>query len=177
MGINDLRLTSELIAALYPESLVDGNEPAPVSENVRISKPVADTRLIYPFMGENNRSICFLANYQEGDYLPADQLVFLQKMLAACKFHLNDIALLNIAHIPFDLAELRILFNPRIIFLWGISPENVGLKSGLPDFNATMLDGISVIPVSGPDLMSGNSPEGTELKQRLWICLKKLFNL
>jgi hypothetical protein len=177
MGINNLRLTSELIAALYPESLIDGNQPVLLTENGRISTTVAEPRIAYPFLGENNRSICFLTNYQEGDFLPADQLVFLQKILAACKYNLNDIALLNIARIPFDLAELRIQFNPRIIFLWGIPPTTVGLNSSQPDFSITLLDGISVIPVSGPDLMSGDSSEGTELKQRLWTCLKKLFAL
>jgi hypothetical protein len=177
MGINHLRLTSELIAALYPESLVAGTEPAPVKENVRIPKPVAVKTAAYPFMGENNHSICFLANYPEEDFLPAEQLVFLKKMLTACKLGLNDIALLNIAHIKIDLAELRAQLHPRTIFLWGIPPVSVGLKSGLPDFNISVFDGVSVIPVLSPDLMSGNRPEGTEFKQRLWICLKKLFTL
>ncbi len=177
MGINHLRLSSELIAALYPESLIAGNEPASVKENVRISKQIADKTPAYPFLGENSRSICFLANYPEEDFLPEEQLVFLQKMLTACKLNLNDIALLNIAHIVFDLAKLRVQLQPRIIFLWGIQPMSVGLKSGLPDFTISLVDGISVIPVLSPDLMSGNHPEGTEFKQRLWICLKKLFTL
>jgi hypothetical protein len=177
MGINHLRLSSELIAALYPESLVEENGASTVNENVRSSKPVADKTPVYHFLGENNRSICFLANYREGDFLPEDQLEFLKKMLTACKLSFNDIALLNIAHTSFDLADLRLQLHPHIIFLWGIPPESVGLKSGLPDFSVTVFDGISVIPVSGLDLMSGNRPEGTEFKQRLWICLKKLFTL
>lgn len=177
MGINHLRLTSELIAALYPESLVEEIDPALLKENVRISKPVADKIPAYHFLGENNRSICFIANYPEGDFLPADQLDFLKKMLAACKLNLNDIALMNIARSPFDLADLRVQLHPRIIFLWGIQPESVGLKSGLPDFNISMFDGISVVPVLRPDVMSGNHPDSTEFKQRLWICLKKLFTL
>jgi hypothetical protein len=177
MGINHLRLSSEMIAALYPESLVAGNGPTPVKENVRTPKPVADKTPAYPFLGENNHSICFIANCPEEDFLPAQQLVFIQKMLAACKLNLNDIALVNIAHTAFGLAELRVQLHPQIIFLWGIPPVSVGLKSSLPDFNISMLDGISVIPVLSPDLMSGNDPEGTELKQRLWICLKKLFTL
>ena len=98
-------------------------------------------------------------------------------MLVACKLSFNDIALLNIAHLAFDLAELRLQLHPQIIFLWGITPASVGLKSGLPDFNISMVDGISVIPVLSPDVMSENRPEATELKQRLWICLKKLFTL
>jgi hypothetical protein len=177
MGINHLRLSSELIAALYPESLVAGNEPASAKENVINPKPVADKTPVYPFLGENNRSICFLASYPAGDFLPAEQLGFLNKMLAACKLNLNDIALLNIAHVAFDLAELRVQLQPRIIFLWGITPISVGLKPSLPDFTISTFDGISIIPVLSPDLMSGNHMEGTELKQRLWSCLKKLFTL
>jgi hypothetical protein len=177
MGINHLRLSPELIAALYPESLVEGNDPATINENVRISKPVADKTLTYHFLGENNRSICFLANYPAGDFLPDDQLEFLKKILAACKLSFNDIALLNIARSAFDLADLRVQLHPRIIFLWGIAPESAGLKSGLPDFSISMFDGISIIPVLNPDVMSGNLPEGTEFKQRLWVCLKKLCTL
>jgi hypothetical protein len=177
MGINHLRLSSELIAALYPESLVAGRESAPVKENVMTPKTVADKTPVYPFLGENNRSICFLTNNPAEDFLPAEQLGFLNKMLTACKLNLNDIALMNIAHIRFDLAELRVQLNPRIIFLWGIPAMSVGLQSGLPDFSISMFDGISVIPVLSPELMSGNRTEGTEFKQRLWICLKKLFTL
>jgi hypothetical protein len=177
MGINHLLLSSELIANLYPESLVAGNEPSPVKENVRTAKPVTGKTPSYPFLGDNNRSICFLANCPGEDFLSTEQLGFLNKMLAACKLDLNDIALLNIAHTAFDLAELRVQLHPRIIFLWGVTPASVGLKSNLPEFNITVLDGISVVPVPSPDLMSGNQPEGTEFKQRLWICLKKLFTL
>ncbi len=177
MGINHLRLSSELIAALYPDSLVAGNEPISAKENVMTPKLVADKTPVYPFLGENNRSICFLANYPAEDFLPAEQLGFLKKMLTPCKLSLNDIALLNIAHVTFDLAELRMQLHPQIIFLWGIPPVSVGLKSTLPDFSISVLDGISVVPVLSPDLMSGNLPEGTEFKQRLWICLKKLFTL
>ena len=177
MGINHLQLSSELIAALYPESLVVIKEYLPAKENVISPKPVADKTPVYPFLGENNRSICFLVNDPEENFLPAVQRDFLIKMLSACKLSFNDIALVNIAHIPFDLAELRVQLHPQIIFLWGISPLSVGLKSGLPDFNISEVDGISVIPVLSPGLMSGNRPEGIEFKQRLWICLKKLFTL
>lgn len=176
MGINNLQLSHELIAALYPESLVVRNDRALTKKTSKTINP-ATTPDAYPFLGKNLRSISFLVHYPEGDFLPGEQLVFLQKMLAACKYSLDDIALVNTAHTLFDFAELRIQLQPRTIFLWGILPAAVGLKPGLPDFSISLLDGISVIPVLSPDLMSGNSPEGIEFKQRLWTCLKKLFNL
>lgn len=175
MGINHLRLSPELIAALYPESLVAGNDTAPVKKDGKTITPVQVAA--YPFLGGNLRSICFLGHYPGGEFLPEKQLVFLKKMLGACKYSLDDIALVNTAHSPFDFAELRIQLQPRVIFLWGISAISIGLKQDLPDFIISQLDGISVIPVISPDLMSGDGGEGTELKQRLWACLKKLFTL
>jgi hypothetical protein len=177
MGINDLKLSPELIAGLYPECLVAGNDPVPVKIATKPGKPVAVPTTLYPHLGKNLRSVCFLTFYPEGDFLPGKQLAFLEKMLAACKYSLDDIALINAANISFDLAELRIQLQPRIIFLWGIPPESVLLKPGLPDFSISLVDGISVIPVSSPELMTGNSPQGVEFKQRLWACLKKLFSL
>jgi len=201
MGINHLRLSSELIAALYPDSLVEENAPPQVKENVppqvgenvplqlkehappQVNEnvgnpiPVADKNPSYHFLGENNRSICVLANYPEGDFLPEDQLEFLKKMLAACKLSLNDIALLNIARQAINIADVRLQLHPEILFLWGIEPASAGMKSGMPDYTVTMFDGMSIIPVVSPDLMTGIHPEGIALKQRLWACLKKLFNL
>src|SRR5436309_179319 len=134
MGINHLRLSSELIAALYPDSLVEENVspevkenilmqvkenvPPQVKENVENPIPVTDKNPSYHFLGENNRSICVLANYPQGDFLPEDQLEFLKKMLAACKLSLNDIALLNIARQAINITDVRLQLHPEILFLW-----------------------------------------------------------
>jgi hypothetical protein len=156
MGINRITLTSELIANLYPETLVVEN---------------------CPFLGTNRRSISFLVYCPDHDFLPEEQLVFMNKMLSACKLEMSDIVLLNIARLDLSFEELKVQFHPRIIFLWGIRPAFFSLDSALPDFNVTVLDGISIIPVLSPEIMCIEGPSGHELKSRLWICLKKLFNL
>ncbi len=156
MGINHIRLTSELIATLYPEALVAENDA---------------------FLGTNLRSISFLVYCPDHDFLPEVQLVFINKMLSACKLEMNDIVILNIARLNLSFEELKVQFQPRIIFLWGIRPAFFSLDSALPDFNITVQDGISIIPVLSPELMCIEGPAGHELKSRLWICLKKLFNL
>ena len=177
MGINNLKLSPELIASLYPECLVAENDTAPVKIAIKAPKPARVSPAAYPYLGKNHRSVCFLTLYPEVDFLPGEQLVFLEKILAACKYSLDDIALVNTGKISFDFAELRIQLQPQIIFLWGIPPESVLLKPGLPDLSISKLDGISVIPVSSPELMTGNNTQGVEYKQRLWACLKKLFSL
>ncbi len=177
MEINNIQLSPELIAALYPETLVIGNDPDTDKKPGKIATPVLTPNTVFSFLGKNLRSICFLVDYPGHDFLPEEQLVFLHKMLSACKCTLDDIALVNMAHSDLQLTDLKKQLQPRIIFLWGIRPATVGFKQGLPDFNISVVDGISVIPIVTPDLMCGESPQGLELKQRLWSCLKKLFNL
>ncbi len=98
MGINHIRLTSELIATLYPEALVAENDA---------------------FLGKNLRSISFLVHCPDHDFLPEEQLVFMNKMLSACKLDMNDIVILNIARLNLSFEELKVQFHPRDHFPLG----------------------------------------------------------
>jgi hypothetical protein len=177
MGINHLQLSPELIAALYPETLVTGTDPADIKKTGKSSGRDLPPAPAYSFLGKNLRSICFLVDYPGQDFIPDSQMGFLLRMLSACKCRLDDIALVNAAGLPIRFNDLKSQLQPRILFLWGIRPVSIGLREDLPDFSISSLQGVSVIPVITPDLMSEESPEGLELKQRLWACLKKLFNL
>jgi hypothetical protein len=160
MGINHLVLSPEIIRSLYPDSLVDFGEVESI-----------------PFLGKNKRSVCILCHYSEGEFLPGDQFAFLQKMLNACNYSLDDIALVNIAGKTLDITELKRQLEPQILFLWGIRTETAGYAAGLPEFDISLVEGISVIPVPRPDVLSSENAESTELKKRLWACLKKIFGL
>jgi hypothetical protein len=173
MGIDHLELSSELIAALYPETLVIGNDPQAVKKTGKNPSAVGK----YPFLGRNLRSICFLVNYPHVEFIPEEQLAFLLKILTACKCSLDDIALINTANSPVQLDELKSWFGPKMIFLWGAIPALTGLTRELQDMTVSLQDGISVVLVSQVNTMTSDSKEGLELKQRLWTCLKNLFNL
>jgi hypothetical protein len=177
MGINDLQLSPELIAALYPETLVTERNPMPVSSPARPgeTRPVKTT--IYSFLGMNLRSICVLVSYPNDEFIPGDQLVFLQKILEACKCSMDDIALINTHRQPLDMEKLKNQFSPQVIFLWGSLRDIPGLQNPLPDMAVTLWENIIVLPVAQADLMSRNGPEGQELKRILWTSLKKIFNL
>ncbi len=156
MGIDQIRLSAELIKYLYPETLV------------------GETAF---FLGKNLKRISFLVHCPEFDFLPEDQIVFLFKMLSACRLSLDDIAVINNARMPLTLHDLRQRWQPATIFLWGVRPDSLSLDIDLPDFAISTVDGISVIKVPTPDILIGNDAAGQDLKQRLWTCLKKLFTL
>ena len=90
---------------------------------------------------------------------------------------MDDIVLINTGRLSFTFDELRKQCQPVIIFLWGIRPDSLGLNTDLPDFTISTIDGISVVQIPSPDVMIGTDNSGHDLKQQLWACLKKLFNL
>jgi hypothetical protein len=173
MGIDHLSLSSELIAALYPETLV-----APFSlPSPPLSRPTAVHTAVYPYLGENKCGVIFLVDYPDQEYLPPDQLVFLQKILSACHYKIEDIALINTAHTPVSFSQLKKQLHPRVVFLWGIRAGSLQLPEIFPDFVQTPVEGVDLLSVPTPERMNSGLPEGLELKQQLWACLKKLFNL
>lgn len=177
MGINNLQLSTNLIAFLYPESLVIGNEPNNRVKPALKKNAVAVNEPVYPFMGKNLRSICYLVAYPDVEFISDKHLIFLQKILAACKMTLDDIALINIKRHPVELNRLKTQLSPQIIFLWGGPPTIPGIIQEFPDMTISTWENISVVPVLQTDLMSMDNPEGVALKRSLWLCLKKLFNL
>ena len=177
MGIDQIELTPEMIASLYPDSLLDENTSDPavnrVEKKTEVSIPVPE----YPFLGSNNQHICFITDQPDVEFLAEEQFNFLKKILFACKSSLEDIAVVNAAPALIHLSALSNQLLPRIIFLWGIQPESVGLTPDLPPFSISIWNQISIVPVHSMDLMIMDNPEGRELKKRLWNCLQKLFNL
>jgi hypothetical protein len=162
MGINEFELTPTLIASLFPDSLVVPGSP---------------TRQVIAGKGGNRQNISFLVHEPAQQFLTEKNLTFLLRILTPCKLSIEDIYIVNTAITPVKFTEYSKEMGPRIIFCWGILPSSVGLDKGLPELSTTMVNGISVIPVHSIETMQSESPESTELKKRLWTCLKKLFAL
>jgi len=176
MGINDLQLSPEMIAFLYPETLVT----LPLAASNRTFPGTAKVRFPdhshYTFSGKNLRSICVLVSTPEGASISAQNLSFLQKILEACKCTLDDIALIHIHGQEPEMEKLKTQFNPRIILFWGFLPE-IPLPNPLTDMVPAFWEHITLLSVTNADLMSGNNPEAQGLKRKLWTSLKKIFNL
>jgi len=177
MGINELQLSPELISLLYPESLVTTNRPDPREKPSRSEISTEKNKSPYPYLGKNLKAICFLVSSPQDIFIGDEQRLFLEKILAACKISLDDIALINTKNHLIDLEELKTQFHPQILFLWGARPAISGLELDLPDLTVTIQESLRIIPVLQAERMSRDDAEGRELKRSLWAILKKLFNL
>ncbi|MDP4129903.1 MAG: hypothetical protein Q8918_04400 [Bacteroidota bacterium] len=167
MGINNITLTRELMAALYPDSLVLPTD----------GETVAKTPGDYRFLGKNLRKICFVVHCPDAVFLPENQLEFLSKILAACHCNMADIALLNAAVNALDFALLKKQLNPEMLFLCGVPPHALPMPETPEPFAIKNFQGISVLVL--PSLITlGQDTEGVnQLKKKLWICLRKMFDL
>lgn len=177
MGINDLTLSPALVASLYPETLIATEELSGDLDLAQKGLTRDSEKTVYPFLGKNQPPFCFLVSYPDHEFIPEPQLTFLQKILTACKYSLDDIAIINTGRRQVEINTLIKQFDPRIIFLWGTGLDVTGINQELPDMAITTWQNISIVPVEKTGMMLKNNPEGIALKRDLWICLKKLFNL
>jgi DNA polymerase III psi subunit len=161
MGLNDIRLTPQLLTDLYRKALVAQPEKSAPENSI-------------PFLGGNEKSILILVNNEAVSFLPEAEVVFLKSILAACKLSLADVALVNWNHLT-DKTYKPVVnqFNSRAAVLFDVPAPAFGLPMHFPLFQVQAFDGRQY--VFAPSL---NEIQTTKaLKADLWQALKKLFSL
>ena len=174
MNLNQIQLPASVVAGLYKNSLVESLPNSP-GETLAFSIKKSDKSVNkWKYLGENKKNILVVVNYDDTVYLPDQELSFLTSMLNACKLNLADVAIVNNNNYEeINYKELVAQFSSKIIFLFGIDPVSFGLPVSFPHFqlqpfaNATFLFSPSLKDVEEDKL----------LKSKLWVSLKRLFNL
>jgi hypothetical protein len=161
MGLNNIRLTPQLLTDLYRKTLVAQPE-----------KGVTETDIL--FSGGNEKRILILTNSTEALFLPETEAAFLNSILAACKLGLADVALVNWNRLT-DKTYKPVVeqFNSRAVVLFNVPPAAFGLPMHFPDFQVQAFDGRQYL--FAPDLSRIQATK--TLKADLWQALKKLFSL
>ncbi len=191
MSLNDIILTPGSLTGLYASALVqvDGAKTSPhahghgdadagtgadAKEPARPAAPAASAASPFKHLGNNRCSILVLVNYAGKAYLPDEELEFLTKMLLACKLSLDDVAIVNTNHYR-DMISSDYLryFKPLTVFLFGIEPSGFGLPVSFPMYQVQSVAGVTFLYT--PPLEDRLKDE--LFKSRLWISLKRIFNL
>ena len=95
---------------------------------VVLSEPII-VKPAYKYIGENLKSILILVNELDSEILKTEDLLALNKMLAARKLEQKDVAILNIhknTHLTFQ--ELKDFFGFNKLLLFGINPADLGIS-------------------------------------------------
>lgn len=179
MDINHIKLPAFVITGLYPDSIVD----VPVNAGDQLIKPAPQPTVhinkqsvgaTYQSIGGNLRNILIMVNYPGISFLPDDDLKFLTGVLGACKLSLADVAIVNKSNYPLaTFKELGSFFKSKIVFLFDISPLDFGMPMDFPHYQIQPFAGNSFLYATSLKNLAEDKPE----KTKLWVSLKRLFNL
>lgn len=162
MSLNTISISPQLLADLYPHSLVSGAAPA------------AAQATVLPSLGKNGKNILIVVNQTDVPYLSDGELAFLTKILTACQLSLMDVAIVNWAKAPHqDQNAVLAQFGAKAVILFDLSPELFGLPQALPPYTVHSDDDVRF--VAAPPLHQIEKTK--EAKNQLWIALKQLFGL
>ena len=172
MSLNSIKFDTTDIALLFKNSLVEGDAKQQVLPQTNTNaEPVATG---WKYLGENKKKTLVVVRHPDVAHIPDKQLAFLTKLLAACNLNLADVAILNFQdHSSSEFNEILNFFNPKVVLLFEIEPAEFGMPMIFPQFQVQGYK--DAVFVSSPSLQV-IEPDKT-LKGKLWVCLKKIFNL
>ena len=171
--INHIKLPASVVADMYQSSLIEADEkrvdqPDDHVENNPAGFPV------WKWLGENKKNILVIVSYPDAVHLPDQELALLTGILAACKLSLADVAVFNYHNLPAaSYKEVLAFFKSKIVLLFAVEPASFGLPMSFPHFQ--------IQPFAGNSFLFSPALKELEndkiLKSKLWVCLKRLFNL
>ena len=172
MSLNSIKFETTDIALLFKNSLVEIDEKKQV-----LPKPGQASSQVtsqWKYLGENNKRTVIIVRYADVVHLPDKQLTFLTKLLSACSLGIADVAILNFhQHQPSEFKEILDHFKPKAVLLFDTKPSEFGMPINFPDFQAQTYK--DAVYVSSPSLETIEPDKN--LKGKLWVCLKKIYNL
>ncbi len=168
MSLNEIQLPSIAISGLYKNSLVTLNE-----EKKIIIEPEAAPK----FLGGNKKNILILAKSSDAVFVNDKQLSFLTKLLEACKINIGDVAIVNNINEKLTISELKEEYHPKSLILFGCSPASIKLPIEFPIFKLQEFGGCTYLCAPTLEELDMDTNDGKVLKSKLWVCLKKLFEL
>ena len=172
MSLNSIKFETTDIARLFKNSLVDIDTDKKYI--VETKGPTQEEDTGWKFLGENNKKILIAVRYPDVVFLPDKHLSFLTKLLAACNLNPGDVAIINFQHYSSnDFEKIVNYFKPKIVLLLDIRPSEFGMPMNFPEFQVQAYK--DAVYVSSPSLET-IEPDKI-LKGKLWVCLKKIFNL
>jgi hypothetical protein len=166
MDINNIQLTPATITALFKNSLY--------TEGSKEVEELKEQQSPFKYLGQNNKKILLLVNYAHTVFLPDKQLDFLTSVLTACKLNLADVAIINIAtgeNINYKTLTQELKMQYALLF--GISPESLSLPVNFPAYQIQAFSNCTYLYSDSLEALAADK----ELKTKLWLCLKKVFEI
>ena len=178
MSFSQIQLPDFLIADLYKQHLVvisakTEEKQAPINGTENLEKNLPKEW----FLGNNEKYITLLVNDKTATYLQDESLQLLSAMLNACKMNLGDVAIVNYQTEQIPYTELKAKLKPRHLILFDVTAKQVQLPFNVPFYQVQSYDGCQFLLAPSLETMLGTGQDAKLEKIKLWICLKKMFQV
>ena len=176
MSLKDFQIPVSILADLYKNTLIESrtNQAAPVKQQAKKeSKKDESIR----FLGGNEKKIAIVVKEEGQSYLKDDDLLWLQKMLQACKLTLGDVAIVNLHPVNHSAAFIKDNLHTKKMILLGTTPEMLEMPLNFPQFKPQEHAGCIYLCAPGPAELNNQSEDGKLLKTKLWVSLQKIFEV
>ena len=172
MSLNSIKFEPTDIAFLFKNSLVEINAKQQVLPQTDIiTEPITTG---FKYLGENKKKTLVVVRNADAVHIPDKQLAFLTKLLTACNLNLADVAIFNFHdHKSSEFNEIINYFKPKVALLFDVEPGEFGLPMIFPQFQVQGYKDAMFVSSPSLDVIEPDK----SLKGKLWVCLKKIFNL
>ena len=154
MDLNHIGLSPELVAELYKNHIVEIEH---VDRSLQAGTSIVDTN-----------KVAVIVQYPDSE-IPAPSVRFLQNLLSAASVKMSEVDILNITQRRYEMDAK----GPKTVFLFGVSPVSIDLPINFPEYQVQTFNGVTYL--CAPKL---EDLEHDKLsKSKLWVCLKRIFNL
>ncbi len=188
-----IQLPDFLLVDLFKDNLVLYDDKITTKEAVAIEeeKPIVATitSTIIPikkqeiiaskkwFLGDNKKQILILVKDAEAVYLRDEWLQFLTNILGACKLNIGDVAIVNYANNPVNFTALNEQLNPQFYLLFDVASQDIQLPFTVPNYQLQKFGNTTFLLAPSLALMQGTTEAVKMEKSRLWLSLKKMFEI
>jgi len=184
MSLDKIQLPDFLIAGLFKDSLVITDEPKPLKTQPKAIEtvvPQPQIATVAPpkqlFLGDNKKNITILVNDSEAVYLRDEWLKFLTNILTACKLNIGDVAIINQSQSKTTFTELQPITAPKYLIAFGVGSKDIALTFSIPDYQVQDYNKCIFLLCPPLSVMFGDTEAVKLEKTKLWVSLKRMFNI
>ena len=171
MSINNIHLAPQQMAQFYRRGLVIIPEKTTETPSLNQVPPVK-------ILGNFSRKILIIVRYPSEVHLPEEQLNFLTNILQACKLSLDEVGILNIAqHAGLTYSRIVSELAPSCQIWLGITSPALEAPFRLEELELETINHTLFISSPPLEAMTQQSDAAKAIKGRLWLNLKKMFQL
>ena len=166
MGFDNIQLPASLLIDLYKDSIVQ-------LEDIEKTKPLQQPDSAVKYLGENKKGVLILVEDKTAPFLNETAFNLLLNILTACKLNMGDVALVNKSSLKVPFTRAIKELSAKNILLFGIEAREMNLPIDFPHYQVQKHGNLSYLTADDFETLEADK----QLKGKLWLCLKKIFNL